>query len=115
MYEPRGRDEGFLNLVFESPNGDVLFMPDNICLRPKSDLLFVCEDGDYAGLESKNHLRILTHDGRMADFARNISKEFPRTEFAGSVFSPDGKTLFVNLQSAGATFAIWGDWSKFRS
>ncbi len=115
MYEPRGRDEGSLHLLFESPDREVLFMPDNICLRPKSDLLFVCEDGDYEGLESKNHLRILTPSGRMADFARNVSAEFPRTEFAGSVFSPDGKTLFVNLQLAGATFAIWGDWSKFRS
>lgn len=115
MYEPRGRDGGFLTLVFESPSKEVLFMPDNICLRPKSDLLFVCEDGDYEGLESKNHLRILASNGRMADFARNASSQFPRSEFAGSVFSPDGKVLFVNLQTAGATFAIWGDWSKFRS
>ena len=115
MYEPDGRDRGTLHLLFESPDREVLFMPDNICLQPKTDLLFVCEDGDYEGLESKNHLRILTPSGRMADFARNVSAEFPRTEFAGSVFSPDGKILFVNLQGAGATFAIWGDWSKFRS
>jgi len=115
MYEPDGRDEGTLHLLFESPDREILFMPDNICVRPKTDLLFVCEDGDYEGLESKNHLRILTPSGRMADFARNISQQFSRSEFAGSVFSPDGKTLFVNLQSAGATFAIWGDWSKFRS
>ena len=32
-------------------------------------------------------------------------------EFAGSTFSPDGRTLFVNIQaSAGMTFAIWGPW-----
>ena len=114
-YEPQTRDGGELHLMFESPNREILFMPDNICLRPKSDLLFVCEDGDYEGLESKNHLRILDPSGRMADFARNVSKDFSRSEFAGSVFSPDGKTLFVNLQAAGATFAIWGDWSKFRA
>ncbi len=114
-YRPTGKDAGTLTLVFESPDKGVLFMPDNICLRPKSDLLFVCEDGDYAGMESKNFLRILTPGGRMADFAANISKESPRSEFAGSVFSGDGKTLFVNLQGAGATLAIWGDWSKFRS
>lgn len=115
MYEPTGKNEGRLVLVFESPGKDILFMPDNICLKPKSGLLFVCEDGDYPNMESKNFLRILTPDGKMADFARNISKEFPRSEFAGSTFSNDGKTLFVNLQTAGATFAIWGDWSKFRS
>ncbi|MEO5860535.1 MAG: alkaline phosphatase PhoX [Pyrinomonadaceae bacterium] len=114
-YESRGRDEGELHLMFESPDREILFMPDNICLRPKSELLFVCEDGDYEGLESKNHLRVLTPSGRMADFARNVSKDFSRSEFAGSVFSPDGKTLFVNLQAAGATFAVWGDWSKFRT
>jgi uncharacterized protein len=115
MYEPTGRNEGRLHLVFESPSKDLLYMPDNICLMPKSDLLFVCEDGDYPGEVSNNHIRILAPNGRMAAFSRNISKDFPRTEFAGSVFSPDGKTLFVNLQSAGCTFAIWGDWSKFRS
>ena len=34
-------------------------------------------------------------------------------EFAGSCFSPDGSTLFVNIQSSrGMTFAIWGDWAS---
>ena len=34
-------------------------------------------------------------------------------EFAGSTFSPDGHTLFVNIQaSAGMTFAIWGPWER---
>ena len=28
--------------------------------------------------------------------------------------SPDGETLFVNLQSDGLTLAIWGPWSKLR-
>ncbi|MGB7202702.1 MAG: alkaline phosphatase PhoX [Pyrinomonadaceae bacterium] len=114
MYERRDRDSGYLTLLYQSDNRDVLFMPDNICLRPKSDLLFVCEDGDYPNMESKNFLRVLTSDGKMADFARNVSKDFPRSEFAGSTFSPDGKTLFVNLQTAGATFAIWGDWDRFK-
>jgi secreted PhoX family phosphatase len=114
-YEPTGKDSGTLRLVFESPSKEVLFMPDNICLKPKTDLLFVCEDGDYPNMESRNFLRVLSPNGKMADFALNVSKEAPRSEFAGSVFSSDGKTLFVNLQGAGATFAIWGDWSKFKS
>lgn len=114
-YEPNGRDRGWLKLAFESPARDVLHMPDNIALMPKSDLLFVCEDSDYVGELAANHLRILTGSGRMADFARNISKDFPRSEFAGSCFSPDGSTLFVNLQTAGVTLAIRGDWKKFKS
>lgn len=114
-YERDGRDKGVLTLMYESPDKDTLFMPDNICIMPRSELLFVCEDGDYPNMESKNFLRILTPNGAMADFARNVSKEFPRSEFAGSTFSKDGKTLFVNLQTAGVTLAIWGDWGKFRA
>jgi len=29
-------------------------------------------------------------------------------EFAGATFSPDGQTLFVNIQTPGLTLAIWG-------
>ena len=115
MYEPTKRDSGVLTLVFESPDRNLLYMPDNICQRPKSELMFVCEDGDYPGMESKNFLRILTPTGQMADFARNVSQQFPRSEFAGSTFSPDGKILFANLQIAGVTMAIWGDWNRFRA
>ena len=114
MFEPVGRDGGRLKLLFESPDPKVLHMPDNICMMPKSGLTFICEDSDYAGQQSINHLRILTAEGKIADFARNASAEFPRSEFAGSVFSPDGSTLFVNLQTAGVTLAIRGDWSKFK-
>lgn len=115
MYEPAGKDAGRLTLVFESPDQRVLHMPDNICLMPKSELLFICEDSDYAGQNSINHIRVLTPEGKIADFARNISKDFSRSEFCGSTFSPDGKTLFVNLQLAGVTLAIWGDWSRFKA
>ncbi len=114
-YRPTGKDSGELTLVFESPDRNVLFMPDNICLVPKTGLITICEDGDYAGTESKNFVRIMTPEGKMANLARNISKDFPRSEFAGSTFSPDGKTLFVNMQAAGVTLAIWGDWDKFKA
>jgi secreted PhoX family phosphatase len=116
LYEPDGRDGGRLRLVFESPSRDILDMPDNICLMPKSELLFVCEDSDYFG-EGGNpdiFVRILTPEGRMADFARNIVPKLERTEFAGTCFSKDGKTLFVNIYAAGVTCAIWGDWNRFR-
>jgi len=31
-------------------------------------------------------------------------------EFAGATFSPDGTTLFVNIQQSGLTLAITGPW-----
>jgi hypothetical protein len=116
LYRATGKDEGKLTLLFESPSRDILDMPDNICLKPKTDLLFICEDSDYVGQGGTrdNYMRILTPDGKIADFAKNITPQFPSSEFAGSTFSKDGKTLFVNLQAVGATFAIWGDWDKFR-
>ena len=116
LYEPLKKDEGRLTLLFESPSREILDMPDNVCLHPKSNLLFICEDSDYTGEGGtpNQFMRILTTDGRMADFAKNITPNLIRSEFAGSTFSKDGKTLFVNLQTVGATFAIWGDWSKFK-
>ena len=117
-YDHVSRDEGRLTLLFESPGREILDMPDNICMMPDSQLLFVCEDSDYIdapGGTPENFIRILTPDGRMADMVKNIAPKFQRGEFAGSTFSPDGKTLFFNIQQLGATFAVWGDWSKFRS
>lgn len=115
-YSSQKKDEGRLTLLFESPSREILDMPDNICLRPKSKQLFICEDSDYVGEGGTpdNFVRILTPGGQIADFAKNISASFPKSEFAGSTFTKDGKTFFVNLQGAGATLAIWGDWDRFR-
>lgn len=116
LYEPISKEAGNLTLVFESPDRQILDMPDNICLYPKNDLLFMCEDSDYgiAGATPENFVRILTPDGKIADFAKNITPDFERSEFAGAAFSKDGNTLFVNVQTAGVTLAIWGDWGKFK-
>lgn len=115
-YIPATRDEGTLTMMFESPSRDILDMPDNVCLMPNSQLLFICEDSDYVGQGGTldNFMRILTPDGKIADFAKNITPNFTKGEFAGATFSKDGRTLFVNVQPAGATFAIWGDWSRFK-
>lgn len=117
FYEPISKDGGKLTLAFESPSREVLDMPDNICLMPKSNLLFVCEDSDYVGDAGTpdNFLRVLTPNGKIADFAKNISADFSKSEFAGSTFSKDGKILFVNLQLAGVTIAIWGNWKSFKA
>ena len=36
--------------------------------------------------------------------------DYRGAEWAGATFSPDGDTLFVNIQTPGITFAITGPW-----
>ncbi|HYC91350.1 MAG TPA: alkaline phosphatase PhoX [Thermoanaerobaculia bacterium] len=98
---------GELTLLFESPSSESSRMPDNLSLTPRGSLI-LCEDGD-GGL---TFLRGLTPRGDIFPFAQNISPGFAGSEFAGAVFSPDGQTLFVNLQIAGVTVAIWGPWGR---
>ena len=110
-YHTRSRT---LSLVYESPGPDVLDFPDNVTTSPRGTLV-VCEDNT-----NDNYLRGLTPDGDLFDIALNrlvssLPGNAPRfnDEFAGSTFSPDGHTLFVNIQAGrGMTFAIWGDWRK---
>ncbi|MGE0353816.1 MAG: alkaline phosphatase PhoX [Gemmatimonadales bacterium] len=106
-YRPVGGDGGQLRLVFESDSPTVLNAPDNICMSPRGGLV-LCEDHGGGDM----HLRGLTRDGRVFDFARNIVPDHETSEFAGSTFSPDGTTLFVNIQTPGITFAIWGPWAE---
>ncbi|MFC0032215.1 PhoX family phosphatase [Micromonospora chaiyaphumensis] len=101
-----------LRLVYESPGPDVLDFPDNVTTSPRGTLV-VCEDN-----VDDNYVRGLTPRGELFDIALNrlvssTGADRSNDEFAGSTFSPDGHTLFVNIQaSRGMTFAIWGDWSR---
>lgn len=108
-YQPQSRDDGRLTLLFESPSVEVLQAPDNLCVSPH-DGLMICEDGG-----GEQFVRGLTGRGRIFDFARNVVPGFEDREFAGATFSPDGETLFVNVQTPGLTFAIWGPWKNFSS
>ncbi|MGH7720064.1 MAG: alkaline phosphatase PhoX [Gemmatimonadaceae bacterium] len=113
QYRPRGSSRGELTLLFESPGGEVLDSPDNITVSPHGGLV-ICEDGAADG---QQFVRGLTRDGRIFDIARNRANT---SEFAGACFSPDGRTLFVNVQGSlnptasvpGKTFAIWGPWER---
>jgi hypothetical protein len=87
-----GASDGLLSLVFESPGAEVLNSPDNITVSPRGGLI-LCEDGS----------------GQIFKFAENL---ISGGEFAGACYSPDGQTLFVNIQSPGTTFAIWGPWER---
>jgi secreted PhoX family phosphatase len=99
-----------LTCVYQSPGSDVLDFPDNITVSNRGSLV-LCEDSS-----GDNYLRGLTPEGKLWDIALNRLRAADGTarfgdEFAGSTFSTDGKTLFVNIQaSAGLTFAIWGPW-----
>jgi secreted PhoX family phosphatase len=96
-----------LTCVFQSPDDDVLDFPDNITTSA-SGTLVICEDS--AG---DNFIRGLTQGGELFNIAVNRIPGRFGDEFAGSTFSPDGKTLFVNIQaSRGMTFAIWGPWHQ---
>jgi secreted PhoX family phosphatase len=109
QYRPRGNSGGQLILLFESRSVDQLDAPDNITVSPAGGIV-LCEDGD-----DEQFLRGLTQRGRIFDFAKNIVND---REFAGATFSPDGDTLFVNIQGdtrgpgspdeLGMTSAIWG-------
>ena len=82
----------------DNPDG-----PDNICYSPYGGLM-LAEDG-----EGVNHLLGVTPTGGAYVFARNAMND---SEFTGVVFSPNGKTLFANIQDPGITFAITGPWTR---
>ena len=41
----------------------------------------------------------------------NYSTDQRQNEWAGACYSPDGRWLFVNIQTPGITFAITGPWN----
>ncbi|MCC5628900.1 PhoX family protein [Nostoc sphaeroides CHAB 2801] len=94
-----------IELFVESTSAAELENPDNIVVSPYGDLI-LCEDGD-----DQQFLVGVTPKGELYQFARNAIND---SEFAGACFSPDGKTLFVNIQTPGITFAIWGPWTSHR-
>ncbi|WP_433162475.1 PhoX family protein [Kribbella sp. CA-247076] len=108
-YHTRARK---LQLIYQSPNRETLDFPDNVTTSKRGTLV-LCEDN-----VDDNYLRGLSRGGQLWDIALNrltSSTGVPRfnDEFAGSTFSPDGHTLFVNIQaSRGMTFAIWGPWHR---
>lgn len=103
-YVPTGEDDGTLTLLFEASDPRMLSKPDNLCLNSAGNVV-ICEDNGV-----RIHLRVMNQRGELGTLARNIVKGYEIGEFAGVTFSPDFKTLFVNIQVPGLTFAIWGPW-----
>lgn len=94
---------GVLELFAESPDRSILHACDNLTVAPWGDVI-LCEDNG-----ERNHIRGIDRTGAIYDFACNRGSA---SEFAGLVFSPSGKTLFVNIQESGDTLAITGPWER---
>jgi uncharacterized protein len=88
-----------LSVVAHSEDAETLDMPDNITVAPSGEL-FVAEDGLVG-----NCLRRVTRDGVVSEFARNV---LSASELSGPCFTPDGRTMFLNVQHDGLTLAIQG-------
>jgi secreted PhoX family phosphatase len=92
-----------LELFLEPNNIDTFQNCDNLTIAPWGDVI-ICEDKDDPRIIG------ITPKGKTYVIAKNIG--YRQSEFAGPVFSPSGKTLFVNIQSPGLTLAITGPWSS---
>ncbi|MBK9120156.1 MAG: DUF839 domain-containing protein [Phycisphaerales bacterium] len=76
---------------------------DNLTIAPWGDVI-LCEDGQRPA-----HLVGVTPAGGIYTLGRNA---LSNSELAGATFSPDGATLFLNIQHDGLTLAITGPWAK---
>lgn len=103
------QEPGRLTLVYESSDTALLESCDNLVVSPWGDL-FICEDRPVSGRDVRNHLVVLPPGGVPFPFARNM--DAANGEFAGACFSPDGSTLFVNIQRPGLTLAVTGAWER---
>jgi secreted PhoX family phosphatase len=105
-YRPTSADTGELELIAESRRDSLLHNADNLTMAPWGDLV-VCEDtAGQCGLIG------IRPDGRQYVIGHNA---YSISEMAGVCFSPDGKTLFVNIQYPGMTLAISGPWESLLS
>ncbi len=92
---------GTLELFAEPNDSRVVQNADNLTMAPWGDLV-VCEDRQGTTVR----LIGVTPQGEFYTLADNHAQG----EFAGVCFSPDGTTLFVNIQHKGLTLAITGPW-----
>ncbi|MEU9013572.1 alkaline phosphatase PhoX [Streptomyces sp. NPDC048479] len=114
FYDPKRRTLTLKVLlgVNPDPSKDGAFDgPDNITVSPYGGLV-IAEDG-----EGVQHLFGATERGRTYPIARNelnigTAVEPEYSEFTGVVFSPDGRTLYANIQTPGIMLAITGPWKR---
>ncbi len=93
---------GTLELFHESGERSRLEQPDNMVVAPWGDLV-VCSD-------SRSDLFAITARGDLNPIARSRLED---SELCGPTFAADGRTLFLNAQYPGVTYAIWGPFGRF--
>lgn len=101
--ELESKSPGQLELFVESHDSQLMQACDNLTVAPWGDVV-ICEDDNESsaivGITPKGELY---HMGHVAI----------KSELAGACFSPDGSTLFVNIQHRpGQTLAITGPWKR---
>ncbi|MGW2675370.1 alkaline phosphatase PhoX [Streptomyces sp. NPDC001436] len=114
FYDPKRRTVRLVVLIGVNADPDTeggFDGPDNITVSPYGGLV-IAEDGN--GLQ---HLLGATESGRVYPLARNElnigTAEKPEySEFTGVCFSPDGRTLYANIQEPGIMLAITGPWRR---
>ena len=108
-YDQERQTPGELTLLVESTDARILEKCDNITVAPWGDLIVV-EDGD-----AEQYIRGVTAQGQVYTIGRNASPDSTGeySEITGPCFSPDGTTLFFNVQNGpGRTFAVRGPWAR---
>lgn len=105
-YEATSREHDAPGLIelFAEPNDTALLSNcDNLTVAPWGDLI-LCED-------TSGMCRIVgvTPGGEFYVLAAMVGST---SELAGACFSPDGSTLFANVQRLGFTVAITGPWPR---
>ncbi|MDQ0712538.1 secreted PhoX family phosphatase [Streptomyces luteogriseus] len=114
FYDPKRRTLTLKVLLGVNPDPSkdgALDGPDNITVSPYGGLV-IAEDG-----EGVQHLFGATDSGRTYPIARNelnigTEEEPEYSEFTGVTFSPDGRTLYANIQTPGIMLAITGPWKR---
>lgn len=94
---------GVVELLIEPNDARVIANADNLTVSPAGDLV-VCEDG-----KGPNRLLLVSPRGEVAPLAVN---RLSLSELAGVCFSPDGTTLFVNIQHDHMTLAVRGPFRR---
>jgi secreted PhoX family phosphatase len=122
-----------LRALFVSGDQSAAHNPDNITVSPRGGVV-LCEDPDAAPSGSPDaygpgtRLVGLTRHGepyylvknnveltstQIANAGKQIAEgDYRDSEFCGACWSPDGRTLFVNIQTPGITVAITGPWER---
>ena len=130
VYQP---EKSLLSAFYVSPDETVVDAPDNITVHDNG-LVLACEDGgglrgESGELVRGTRLHALDRTGQSFELGENNiaidepvpgrpaidPRDYRGSEWAGATFSPDGKTLFVNIQTPGITFAITGPWEAVAS